>query len=188
MKQFAPFTQAGYPYTQAQNFMPRMPMYPGMPNPQMITQATAPKTGLSGLLQRFLPSVGSGNLTETLGQLQNILKMTQSITPMIQQYGPLLKSLPSMLALMKEFNESDESDESKSDESNQNKDESKAIEDEEKETTDDETEVHIDTVDHNTIESDLAKISINEKDDNLYKIETLRDRSAKNTTSPILYI
>lgn len=75
-----------------------------------------PVSGIQRLLQKigpnpFINSTGiktGGGLTQSLANLQQILKMTQSVTPLIQQYGPIVKNLPSMLSLLKAFQETEE--------------------------------------------------------------------------------
>ncbi|MGP4041270.1 VrrA/YqfQ family protein [Gracilibacillus sp. D59] len=91
-----------------QGFFPRGPVPNQMTNP----------TGLQGLLQRFLPSqasnmtqatnvaTGSGsNLMGTLNNVQQVLKVAQQATPLIKEYGPMIKNAPKLINMMKALNE-----------------------------------------------------------------------------------
>jgi hypothetical protein len=58
----------------------------------------------SGILGFLNPAKGGG--TGILGTIQNVekvIKMAQTVKPMIDQYGPMIKNLPSMLDLIKEY-------------------------------------------------------------------------------------
>lgn len=171
---------SGYPFNQTFQAAPWMSNMPNIQQPYMMAQA-APKTGLAGLLQKFIPA--GGNLTQTLDQLQNVLKMTQSFAPTLQQYGPLLKNLPSMLALMKEFNESDESADQSTDETTNKDSESSdladilAVEDDNQQQ------------DHEVkIESDDQIKETTNHSKNLYRIETLVEQNQNEYHKPKLYI
>ncbi|SEN45019.1 YqfQ-like protein [Amphibacillus marinus] len=189
MNQAPPFYYGQYPFAQAGGFSPWMgaaPPYAGamaMANPSMMTQAAAPKTGLTGLLQRFIPA--GGNLTDTLGQLQNVLKMTQSVTPMIQQYGPILKNLPSMMALMKAFNESDGENQEGQSEEQASSNENALNENDDQLTTN-----KANSNDDNATPFEEEPTKIEASQDNLYKIETLEDSQVAKQTyrGPVLYI
>lgn len=159
-----PFDYWGGPFQQG-----------GMPT------AVAPveKTGVMGMLQKYLPtkllqnSGGGSGLTGTLNNIQQVLKMTQSVTPLIQQYGPMVKNIPSMLALLKAFQESDDVET----DLDTNEEDKKAV----KTSEEDES-----------IEKG-AKVAINESADDLYHIETEINAKPKQKTKaqsskPKLYI
>ncbi|WP_112181116.1 VrrA/YqfQ family protein [Paraliobacillus zengyii] len=147
--------------------------------------APVEKTGIMGILQKYLPtkllenSGGGSGVTGTLNNIQQVLKMSQSVTPLIQQYGPMVKNIPSMLALLKAFQESDD-------------------EEDEADTVLDEDEIKDeDQVTNPTQEDELVdkgqKVSINESSDDLYHIETeMNTKQIKQTQSqsskPKLYI
>lgn len=66
-----------------------------------------------GLLSKLLggAKAGGGGLTSILNMLQNTQKTIgalQSFGPMIQQYGPLVKSLPTFISAMKASGSSDD--------------------------------------------------------------------------------
>src|SRR5699024_9188740 len=82
---------------------------PQMINPSTLAKAT-PKKGLMGLFKKLNPV--NGSFSQTLEQIHQVIKMTQTFTPKIQEYAPLIKNIPAMLELMKEFDESDEDSES----------------------------------------------------------------------------
>lgn len=150
-----------------------------MQNPGALAEAT-PKTGLMGLLKKINPV--SGNLTETLDQIQNLIKMTQSVAPKIQEYGPLIKNLPNMLALMKEFNEAEEETDDETDVENDSTDELDKIlgldqkEEPEQDDKISETQVY---------EDEKTK---DNRDDTLFKIETMEDQEKPKYKAPMLYI
>jgi len=52
------------------------------------------------------------NLSSMLGNVQKVLNTAESVMPMVQQYGPLVKNLPGMIKLYKELNSADTSDDS----------------------------------------------------------------------------
>ncbi|WP_257346003.1 YqfQ family protein [Pseudalkalibacillus decolorationis] len=58
-----------------------------------------------GLLARlFTPSSGgSVNLLGMVENVQKVMKMADTVKPLVQQYGPMVKNLPSMLQLLKEY-------------------------------------------------------------------------------------
>ena len=50
------------------------------------------------------------NLSGMMGNVQKALKMAESVGPMVQQYGPLVKNIPSMWKIYKELNSDDDND------------------------------------------------------------------------------
>lgn len=70
-----------------------------------VVQAT-PKKGLTSLLSKLNPA--NGNLSQALDHIHQLIKMGQSISPKIKEYAPLIKSIPAMLELMKEFDEDED--------------------------------------------------------------------------------
>ncbi|GAA4071489.1 VrrA/YqfQ family protein [Amphibacillus indicireducens] len=116
MKQMPAFFNPQFPIQQTRAMMPPWGGYQPIAQ-QAIQQTVTPglttnsssSSGLLGLLKKLNPSGGS--LFETLDKIQGFLKMSQSIAPKIQEYGPLIKNLPTMLALMKEFSDEEESEE-----------------------------------------------------------------------------
>jgi hypothetical protein len=55
---------------------------------------------------------GSGmNFPGMLSNAQQALKMAETAMPVIQQYGPMVKNIPQMLTLLKEFNNLEDADE-----------------------------------------------------------------------------
>jgi hypothetical protein len=77
------------------------------------------KTGglLSRLLQTGNASSGGINLGGMLGNIQQGLKVAETVTPMIQQYGPLIKNIPAMISMYKEIMSSNSTDSSKNESS-----------------------------------------------------------------------
>ncbi|WP_010678146.1 YqfQ protein [Bacillus timonensis] len=69
-----------------------------------------PMQGMGGMPGIFNPSQGvntstlqnlanPSNLSSMLGNVQKTLKMAESVVPMVQQYGPLMKNIPSMIKM-----------------------------------------------------------------------------------------
>lgn len=59
-------------------------------------------------LNRFLPTTGNINkgmdgLTTILGYTQQFLRVVETTTPIIQEYGPMIKNLPAMYRMFKAF-------------------------------------------------------------------------------------
>ncbi|WP_208590990.1 VrrA/YqfQ family protein [Gracilibacillus suaedae] len=104
-----------------QQNIPTQGLFPRGPVPNQMTNPT----GLQGILQRFLPSqasnmtqatnmaAGSGsNLMGTLNNVQQVLKVAQQATPLIKEYGPMIKNAPKLINMMKALNEiNDDEDE-----------------------------------------------------------------------------
>ncbi|HJV17303.1 MAG TPA: VrrA/YqfQ family protein [Bacillales bacterium] len=61
--------------------------------------AGTPGAGSSGSIMQALSN--PGGLTSILNNTQQVLKTAQTISPMIQQYGPLVKNLPAMWKLFR---------------------------------------------------------------------------------------
>lgn len=85
-----------------------------------MVQNPAVSSGLQALNPaRALPAAGSG-IVETAGKLgginkflsntQHVLKAAQTLGPVVQQYGPLIKNLPAMWKLYRSLNDEEESD------------------------------------------------------------------------------
>lgn len=58
-----------------------------------------------------LTTKGIHGLSSTLNNVQQVLRVVQSATPIIQEYGPLIKNLPAMYKMykaMKDINDEDE--------------------------------------------------------------------------------
>lgn len=57
--------------------------------------ATSAASGAAG--------TGTGGLMSVMSNVQNGLKMFETAMPMVQQYGPMMKNIPAMFQMMKEF-------------------------------------------------------------------------------------
>ncbi|MBM7552539.1 VrrA/YqfQ family protein [Thalassobacillus pellis] len=53
---------------------------------------------------------GGTDFASMLGNMQQVMKVAQTATPMIQQYGPMVKNLPMLFNLWKIMREPDEED------------------------------------------------------------------------------
>ena len=152
------------------------------------TSTKGSSSGLLGLLKKFNPS--GGGLFETIDKIQHFLKMSQSIAPKIQEYAPLIKNLPTMLELMKEFEDDDEG------ETNEVANSDLA------ENTDGDTDLldqilGIEEVEEvkeepkTTKKQEAVAIKIedkNTKGDNLFKIETMSEENNVNYHAPMLFV
>lgn len=58
--------------------------------------------GSTGFLSRMLG--GDTSITGIIGNMQRAVQTAQQVTPMIQQYGPIVKNLPSLYKIFKEVN------------------------------------------------------------------------------------
>lgn len=70
--------------------------------------ASAASSG--GILQSIL---NPGNLTSMLNNTQRVLQAAESFTPLVQQYGPLVKNIPAMWNLFKGLNAEDDTTDDK---------------------------------------------------------------------------
>ncbi|WP_077309113.1 VrrA/YqfQ family protein [Terribacillus halophilus] len=127
----------GPPVRSGQGFTPvRRNPFPS----RQIAAQQAPRTngGVAGLLQKVLnrgggaktqtaaraalpasTSTSSGiSLLDMVNHTQSALKAAESFMPMVQEYGPMVKNLPSMLKMMKalkdiDFDEEEDKEEGK---------------------------------------------------------------------------
>jgi hypothetical protein len=77
-----------------------------------------------GLLARLFGTNPTSGAPGFMGMIQNAEKMiqvAQTVKPMIEQYGPLAKNLPSMLQLLKEYQNYSSSSDEKQDETESKK-------------------------------------------------------------------
>ncbi|RFB17536.1 spore coat protein [Bacillus sp. HNG] len=81
----------------------------GLFNP---TQAMNP-----GTLQSF---ANPSNLSSMLGNVQKTLKMAESVVPMVQQYGPLMKNIPAMIKMYSALKNSGSEEEEAKEEKEEN--------------------------------------------------------------------
>ncbi len=128
------------------NFLQQRPQQPQMgrqQRPNVPFQQQTPKKGLLGKIfgksnqtpqNLFAPPSGmrknetrsGGGILDTLknpeglntmlNNTQRVLQAAEQFTPMIQQYGPIVKNLPSIWKLMRAFNSSDTSSDTKKEE------------------------------------------------------------------------
>lgn len=60
-----------------------------------------------------LVNKGVGGLSNTLNNVQQVLKMVETTTPLVQEYGPMVKNLPAMYKMMKAFKDIESTDDNK---------------------------------------------------------------------------
>lgn len=87
------------------------------------SQSTNPMgyTGLANMANSGISSGGGavGGISNTLGNIQQILKVVETSAPMVQQYGPMIKNLPAMFRMMKAFKDIGNLDDDEEEESSQ---------------------------------------------------------------------
>lgn len=81
------------------------------------TQAAATTAASGGILQSL---VNPANLTTMLNNTQRVLQAAESIGPLVQQYGPFVKNIPSMWKLVQGMTTTDTDQNEKKDNNNQN--------------------------------------------------------------------
>lgn len=190
MKQMPAFFNPQFPNQQARAMMPPWSSYEPIaqqafqqPASQGLLSDTSSSSGLLGMLKKLNPS--GGGLFETLDKIQGFLKMSQSIAPKIQEYGPLIKNLPTMLALMKEFNEEEEESEGSSDKQSDSADDSTDVLDQILGL--DSEQVELAEVKKECKQSS-KKVQHQNVESNLFKIETISDQLKPKHDQPMLFI
>lgn len=77
--------------------------------------------GLQGILQKIMPTNttpqtlgnvtgGGSKLMGTLNNVQQVMKVAQQATPLIKEYGPMIKNAPKLINMMKAFKELNDDD------------------------------------------------------------------------------
>ncbi|MCO7175699.1 YqfQ family protein [Sporolactobacillus kofuensis] len=86
------------------------PIFPSMgpPQPPAPAAPTPGLGGLSGLISSFLSpgsagtsGFGGSNLFSMIGNAQKAIQTAQTVLPMIQQFGPMIKNAPALLSVLK---------------------------------------------------------------------------------------
>ncbi|WP_246945834.1 YqfQ family protein [Bacillus pinisoli] len=116
------------PMSRMNNFSSFMPMGRGVQMGQM------PARGVGGILSRLFSRQGAGaagafnsfsgqsvgqgtggllsnlmaNPGEMLANVQKAVNVANQVGPMVQQYGPMVRNIPALIKLYKEFNSSDD--------------------------------------------------------------------------------
>ncbi|MCH1624957.1 YqfQ family protein [Fredinandcohnia quinoae] len=74
-------------------------------------QGLANPSTFQGITSSTLRSLANpANLSSIMGNVQKTLKMAETVVPMVQQYGPLVKNLPAMWKIYNELKSSNISD------------------------------------------------------------------------------
>src|SRR5690625_4446351 len=61
-----------------------------------------------------LATKGLGDISKTLSNVDQVIKVVKSATPIVQEYGPMVKNLPAMYRMVKAFSQiEDDTDEKK---------------------------------------------------------------------------
>jgi outer membrane biosynthesis protein TonB len=87
---------------------PQHPMQPFQVNPYLQNMNGMPRQ--MGSVDRFLGTIGSGgsisggtSVFTMLNNVQKVLKVAETMGPMIKQYGPAMRNLPSIMTALKDF-------------------------------------------------------------------------------------
>lgn len=96
-------------------FPPSSRHYYQPPSYQYIQQPSHNTHPLQSIWKRFLPNINStrttGTISNVLTHMQSILKVVETTAPLIKQYGPIIRSLPTMFQMLKAFQEMESVDE-----------------------------------------------------------------------------
>ncbi|WP_186577740.1 VrrA/YqfQ family protein [Aquibacillus kalidii] len=198
--------QGRSPFTQMGNRGPMGQIGRGMgshgPSPmrqmgqlgQMGQQAASRTSsgGIKGMLQKFIKPSGAGQgvtgianaatsgggLTSKLGNIQQVMKMAQSATPLIREYGPMVKNIPTMVRMLKAFNEAEDDDENEDDENVEVEPESMENEEEEKKAKVNVTKESINKID---IDAESYKKQKSKRSEN-------KEKTLQGTSRPKLFV
>lgn len=58
----------------------------------------------------YLAKKGFGDLSKTLSNVDQVIKVVRSATPIVQEYGPMVKNLPAMYRMVKALSNVDSDD------------------------------------------------------------------------------
>ena len=103
----------------ATNQMHGMQGFQGMSGMQGMSggQRFLNPTTLQGMNQSTLQNLANpANLSAIMGNVQKTLKMAETVVPMVQQYGPLVKNIPAMWKIYSELKGSSSNAEEDTDE------------------------------------------------------------------------
>jgi YqfQ-like protein len=71
-------------------------------------------SGVGNIFSKLFSGVNGTGIANTLGNVQKMTQMAGTVIPTVQQYGPMVKNLPSLLKIFKEVNSDDGTTEKKS--------------------------------------------------------------------------
>lgn len=109
------------PQQQRNNFQPRINHYSNHRLPSQINK----RANANGIQQIFrnlsnpessigtLATKGLGDLSKTLSNVDQVIKVVQSATPIVREYGPMIKNLPAMYRMVKAFSQIEEDNDEK---------------------------------------------------------------------------
>lgn len=120
--------------------------FPGMQ--QAATQGSKLRNLLSFLQPQSGASTGAGEavskgvggLSGVLDNMQQVINVVQNATPIVKEYGPMVKNLPAMFRMMKAFNSLDDEDDEDKEENKKDESELSESERTESEQTESESE------------------------------------------------
>lgn len=97
---------------------------------QMIGNLSNPNSTVGNLATK-----GLGDISKTLSNVDQVIKVVRSATPIVQEYGPMVKNLPAMYRMVKAFSQVEDSSENKTDSSTSNQKDPKDSIDEQETTS-----------------------------------------------------
>lgn len=62
-----------------------------------------------------LATKGFGDISKTLSNVDQVIKVVQSATPIVQEYGPMVKNLPAMYRMVKAFSQIEDDQDNQTD-------------------------------------------------------------------------
>ena len=90
--------------------------HPSTPPSRLPAKTNIPGSLPTNILASPKITKGIGGFAKSLDNLQQVLRMVETTTPFIREYGPMIKNLPSMYRMMKAFKDIEEEPEEKSEE------------------------------------------------------------------------
>jgi hypothetical protein len=114
---FPPRSQQPFHFNQGQQ--PFFPQQPNIPHHQQGLPSQFTRNGnfltnlLGGASKGFSPGAtgftgagakGLGSVHGMLNNVQHALKLFQTVSPMVQQYGPLIRNMPAIWSMFKQIN------------------------------------------------------------------------------------
>ena len=79
--------------------------------PSMMQPMQIPGQAASQFAGQVATQQSTGGLANTLGNVQQVLKVAQQATPLIKEYGPMVKNAPKIMGMIKALSEIQDDDE-----------------------------------------------------------------------------
>ncbi len=112
-----PFTGGSVPFSAPSTFGAVQPF-------ANAAQGMMPLQQLSGLAGAGQATGGGSQIMGMIGKIQNVIQTANRVVPMVQQYGPMVRNVPSIFKMMREFRKFEKESPSDSEENNKQKESS----------------------------------------------------------------